>query len=114
MDSNEEYVRETLDRHIGERYIAGIFMLTNMPEIYPGDVPVNQWPATKEAAWQAAAEFTRERQRLITEKQEEIEWLARSYCCDPGDNCPECPIARRVLAILEAQLADLKRGMREE
>ena len=49
----------------------------------------------------------------IAEKREEIEWLRNSYQCVPEDNCRECAIAQRIIAMLEAQLAELLRGFKE-
>lgn len=60
--------------------------------------------------WQAAADYTRERERQIAEKQEEIEWLKRRikifYPCAVEP--------RRILALLESELKELTRGMKNQ
>ena len=60
-----------------------------------------------------AEAYVREHEQKIEEQQQEIEWLRNSYKCAPEDNCRECAIAQRIIAMLEAQLAELLRGFKE-
>lgn len=62
---------------------------------------------TPEAAWSAAAEFTRERERQIAEIEKEIDWVQMKLGVSSTVAVPH-----RILARLQAALTDLKRGMR--
>ena len=84
------------------------------------------WGTTAEA-WAAAYAFTVERERQIEEKREEIvlvgeiatipqsmmELYAKKELEFSLEFIANREIAQRILAILEAQLADLQRGMKE-
>ncbi len=58
--------------------------------------------------YRAAAEFTRERERQIAEIEEEIAYISYDY--DGAWTLTE--LHTRILARLQAALADLKRGMK--
>lgn len=73
--------------------------------------PIEFYGATAAEAWGAAYAFTVEREQKITKKQEEITYMSEGRICS-NPNC-ECAIIRRILAILEAQLADLLKGWRQ-
>ena len=67
----------------------------------------------------AAYAYTKERERKIAEKREEIKCakeafghhLGTSACFD--GTCNRCKAHKRILAMLEAQLAELLRGFKE-
>lgn len=61
-------------------------------------------------AWAAAAEFTRKREREIAEVEEEIAWIS-GFSAYAGHRLYG-PCRARILARLEAALAELRRGWR--
>jgi hypothetical protein len=68
---------------------------------------------SEDAAWSAAAEFTRERLEQIRQIKQEMSLLGGMVVLlsvEPGDET--APIYQRTIARLEAALADLKRGMK--
>ena len=59
--------------------------------------------------WSAARDFTEQREREIAEVEEEIAWLSDGMdCSDPDDE-----VGQRILAVEQARLAELRRGMKE-
>jgi hypothetical protein len=66
--------------------------------------------------WKVAADFTRRRLKIIHEVEEEIEWvkfaISSSWISDVSSDFFE-PIRARVLTGKEAELAELKLGMKE-
>ena len=78
------------------------------------------WCDTASKAWLAAAEYTRAHEQKIAEKREEIglirEYIETSKAMDAVERLPasdHTAVFERVLATLEAQLAELLRGWRQ-
>lgn len=110
MDANEEYVRSkwvqvTLNDLRGNGTLFQIYIR------FIGHIR-STWYSEAEA-WAAAAEFTRERERLITEKREEIEWANGFGHMSSSCACYTCRIRDRILTSLESQLSELTKGMKE-
>ena len=66
--------------------------------------------------WSAARAFTEEREREIAEVEEEIAWLNQmKRNLPPGRPTKEerQAILQRILAVEQARLAELRRGMKE-
>jgi hypothetical protein len=59
--------------------------------------------------WSAARAFTEQRALEIVDVEEEIAWLSDGMdCSDPDDE-----VGQRILAVEQARLAELRRGMKE-
>ena len=64
---------------------------------------------TEAEAWSAARAFTEQRALEIVDVEEEIAWLSDGMdCSDPDDE-----VGKRILAVEQARLAELRRGMKE-
>ena len=122
MDANEEYVRSRWENLRAEPY-------ANAPSHLcirvGGSRFVNSIAGSSEA-WQAAADFTHERERQIAEVKEEIALIRNSYqtCFNIGKGrefkdetrtkmAAEALAWQRVLDAREQALAELSRGMKE-
>lgn len=111
----EEYVRARWE-HV---WVSDFYAHQNYAvQSWSVQLPSGRWTSrvgsteTDSAMWLAAYTFTLEREEAIRLKREEIDIV--SEFCQHGDECGNCHIARRILAVLEAQLAELLRGMKEK
>ena len=65
-------------------------------------------------AWSAARAFTEQRERDIAEVQEEIEYVSSfAWLPSRSGKREEHPVWQRILAVEQARLAELRRGMKE-
>jgi hypothetical protein len=82
-------------------------------------LPGFKWPVgfkSPDEAWSRAAEFTLERLEQIRQVEEEIEWLCQiqfGYTC-LQDLENRSKAQKRILAIEQARLVELKRGMKAD
>ena len=112
MDANEEYVRS---RWEGVKFAQSHQYGDATKPIY-WLFYIDDWLAvsgydTREKILQAAAEFTRERERQIAEMSLAME---TAFCADPKElNCVTCEITQPLRKLGEAALAELTRGMKE-
>ena len=116
----EEYVRSCWpERRLHIYFPSGGFpLLYDFPEIYSGKV--DDFPQNIDDIWLAAAEFTRQREKEIQQKREEIIKVQRQvddhhFFCQRNLYGAERDgaIWERILAVLEAQLAALLVGWKE-
>ena len=64
--------------------------------------------------WSAARAFTENREREIAEVEEEIEYVSSfAWLPSRSGKREEHPVWQRILARLQARLAELRRGMKE-
>ena len=64
--------------------------------------------------WSAARAFTEEREREIAEVEEEIEYVSSfAWLPSRSGKREEHPVWQRILAVEQARLAELRRGMKE-
>ena len=64
--------------------------------------------------WSAARAFTEQREREIAEVQEEIEYVSSfAWLPSRSGKREEHPVWQRILAVEQARLAELRRGMKE-
>ena len=69
---------------------------------------------TEAEAWSGARAFTEQRERDIAEVQEEIEYVSSfAWLPSRSGKREEHPVWQRILAVEQARLAELRRGMKE-
>ena len=100
MEASEEYVRARWEHvHTGAAALHLSDYSAPLVITHAGEFP----------NWSAARAFTEQREREIAEVQEEIAWLSDGMdCSDPDDE-----VGQRILAVEQARLAELRRGMKE-
>ena len=102
--TDEEYVRArwggfaVLDDTTTMERGIGVFLGHEMPTLWGY--------ASYDEALKSARAFTEQREREIAEVEEEIAWL---YVGQSGIG----PVFHRILAVEQARLAELRRGMKE-
>ena len=112
MEASEEYVRSKWKEvHVRKRrdIKSGMCFLIVMGR------HSTLWYGNERAAWSAARAFTEEREREIAEVEEEISEIEDDILSySSHDNADSfAVIYRRILARLQARLAELRRGMQE-
>lgn len=109
MEANEQYVRSKWER-----------VVQGTTDDYRGDFDVRLGDnepivaTLRKKAWQAAADFTRQRIEEIQHVKEEIEFLCvADYSDQYGEHPPVSEAAqKRTISRLEVVLADLTKGMK--
>ena len=103
MEANETYVRSKWERvfNCGTRRHPHVQINS--------DVPIDRCSGEWDQGWQAAADVTRQREEQIRQAEEEIEWLHFASTAAVNSSLP---IIGRILARLEAVLADLTKGFK--
>lgn len=113
MDANEDYVRSVWRnvREYADRTSCAVVILTgsDAEDVHSSDFE----RTTKESAWSAAAQFTRDRLEQVRQVREEIEVVRRRKHED-GKYPAIAAVWSRILARLEAELTRLTAGMRPE
>ncbi len=108
--TNEEYVRSKWEKvKDRETFVAGHGHVVTLPVIWKDSMSAGYF-RSKEIAWAAAAEFTREREEQIRHVEEEIALLEGWKHLVEVKN----PAALRILGREQAALAELKRGMKQQ
>jgi hypothetical protein len=109
-----------------EEYVRGVWEEANAGDDAAGVLAGPYWVCiydrkrwfyghTEADAWSAAAEFTRNRLEQIKQVEEEIRLLQSMVILlrsEPMD--ATAPVYRRTIARLEAALAELRKGMKEQ
>lgn len=73
---------------------------------------ISGYAGTESLAWQAAAEFTRERLEEVRLAKIDVAQVEHKLFISCGiDNCEQCASAKRILAREQAHLESLRRGM---
>jgi len=114
--SDEEYVRSKWERvwwtSSDTGPIDGTRLHVGGQEFFErnsvGNVELYMIPGLEARLWQAAAEFTSQREEEIRLVEEEIAWISDGMAV-----IEYMPIAQRILTRLQEILADKKRGLKE-
>lgn len=106
--SDEEYVRSRWEPLYGPSCSYG-GELRVLDGSHPSHTMRIGWANNFEELWSAAAAFTREHEEQIRLKEEEIDYV-RGFTKLPDGT--EHPVWQRILTRLQAQLTELKKGMK--
>lgn len=125
MDTKSAAAMRDDERYVRERWNI-VEYRRNYPypaaTVFIGPFSLSGWVGkfseedSPDKTWHAAAEFTRKRERHIANKKEEIKWTSFTTMDNPWGGLSKqnsIAIQKRILAVLEAQLADLTRGMKQ-
>lgn len=112
----EKLTQEQLEKYVRERWEWVAYFTPDdncdVAIVQVGDTKVEDIQEftyiSPHEAWLAAAEYTRQHERKIAEKREEI-----SFIVDGAYPAEMSAVRRRILAVLESQLAELLRGWRQ-
>ena len=105
MNADEEYVRARWNEVRDVKYELRINC--------PGPVGGKRFFGLHNR-WKEARAFTEQREREIAEVQEEIEYVSSfAWLPSRSGKREEHPVWQRILAVEQARLAELRRGMKE-
>ena len=105
MEASEEYVRARWEHvHTGAAALHLSDYSAPLVITHAGEFP----------NWSAARAFTENREREIAEVEEEIEYVSSfAWLPSRSGKREEHPVWQRILAVEQARLAELRRGMKE-